>query len=239
MDSTEIRKKVNAIKWYHTIDLGNGIITRGENNTPKFLKRLNLPEDFSGLTVLDIGAWDGSYSFEAERRGAKRVLATDWFCWGGPGWGTKDGFDLAKEVFNSCIEDKEIDIFDITPGTVGQFDLVLFLGIIYHMRHPLLALEHAASVTKKLLIVETVIDLLFITRPALAFYPEDECGKDATNWYAPNPAAVEAMLRTLGFKRVEKIYPRGFVYLWCIAKAVVKKCLLQIPSTRMVFYAWK
>lgn len=66
--------------------------------------------------------------FEAEKRGAARVLATDYFCWGGPGWGTRAGFDLAHRLLNSKVEAKEIDIPDISPETVGVFDIVLFLA---------------------------------------------------------------------------------------------------------------
>ncbi len=85
MNADELKEKVAAITWYHTIDLGNGVITPGEGDTPDRIPRLGMPGDLSGLTVLDIGAWDGAYSFEAERRGAGRVLATDSYCWSGPG----------------------------------------------------------------------------------------------------------------------------------------------------------
>src|ERR1051326_1573020 len=94
MSPEELKQKVAAIQWWHRIDLGNGIITPGRDQTQDRLPGLGIPEDLRGLSVLDIGAWDGFFSFEAERRGAKRVLATDHFCWSGPGWGTKDGFDF-------------------------------------------------------------------------------------------------------------------------------------------------
>ena len=94
-----------------------------------------------GLSVLDIGAWDGFFSFECERRGASRVVAADYFSWHGSGWGTKAGFTLARDVLGSKVEDVDIDVMDLTPERVGTFDLVLFLGVLYHLRHPLLALE--------------------------------------------------------------------------------------------------
>jgi tRNA (mo5U34)-methyltransferase len=71
------------------------------------------------------------------------------------------------------------------------------------MRHPLLALEHVASVTRELLIVETVVDCLGYGRPVIAFYPGREMGSDPTNWCAPNPAGLRAMLRAVGFPRVD------------------------------------
>jgi hypothetical protein len=100
------------------------------------------------------------------------------------------------------VEDQEIDVLDIRPETVGVFDIVLFLGVLYHMRHPLLALERVASVTQELLIVETHVDMLSCARPAAAFYPDAELADDATNWWGPNPAAVTAMLESVGFRDV-------------------------------------
>jgi tRNA (mo5U34)-methyltransferase len=91
MDRAALRQKVDAIRWYHTIDLGDGVVTRGVDDTPLRLARIGLPDSLAGLSVLDIGAWDGFFSFEAERRGAARVLATDHYSWHGVGWGTGKG----------------------------------------------------------------------------------------------------------------------------------------------------
>jgi tRNA (mo5U34)-methyltransferase len=110
-----------------------------------------MPADLSGKAVLDIGAWDGFFSFEAERRGASRVLATDSFCWDGGGWGSKAGFELARHALKSHVEDKWIVVEDLSPETVGVFDVVFFLDVLYHMRHTLLVLERVASVTSGLL----------------------------------------------------------------------------------------
>ena len=98
---------------------------------------LDLPASLEGLTVLDIGAWDGFFSFECERRGASRVVAADYYSWHGPGWGTKAGFQLAREALGSRVEDVDIDVMDLSPERVGTFDVVLFLGVLYHLRHPL------------------------------------------------------------------------------------------------------
>jgi hypothetical protein len=77
-----LQREVNAIKWWHAIDLGNGIVTPGPDPTPARVSELQIPRDLTGLSVLDVGAWDGFFSFEAERRGASRVLATDSFAGG-------------------------------------------------------------------------------------------------------------------------------------------------------------
>jgi tRNA (mo5U34)-methyltransferase len=197
-----LRRDVNAIKWWHAIDLGHGIVTPGPDPTPARLRELQFPAELTGLSVLDIGAWDGFFSFEAERRGAARVLATDSFCWGQGGWGTKAGFELARRALHSRVEDLTIDPLDLSPERVGTFDLVLFLGVLYHMRHPLLALERVFSVTRGQLILNTQVDLTAIERPALAFYQGNELNNDSTNWCGPNSAAVVAMLHAVGFREV-------------------------------------
>ena len=165
--------EVRQTKWHHKIDLGNGVITPGKVDNFSKLPRLGLPESLEGKTVLDIGTWDGFYSFECEKRGASRVLATDSFVWRSSK-DAKDGFDLAKKILKSRVEEKFIDILDITPEKVGMFDIVLCLGVLYHMRHPLLSLEKVSSVTKEMAIIETTTDMLDIQRPAMAFYPTTE-----------------------------------------------------------------
>jgi tRNA (mo5U34)-methyltransferase len=209
MTNDVLEREVSAIKWWHTIDLGHGVVTPGVDPSAARARQVRFPEDLTGKTVLDIGAWDGYFSFEAERRGASRVLATDYFCWGHGGWGSKRGFELARRALGSRVDDLDVDPLDLTPDRVGTFDVVLFLGVLYHMRHPLLALERVASVTRGQLILQTQVDLLTVPRPAMAFYEGRECNDDPTNWCGPNPAAVLAMLRTAGFREVS-IVDRSF-----------------------------
>jgi tRNA (mo5U34)-methyltransferase len=244
MDREELMKRIRKIVWVHRIDLGNGIVTPGRWNTQWVLEKLHLPEDLRGKTVLDVGAWDGFYSFEAERRGARRVLAIDSPCWGGEGegWGTKDGFNLAKEVLNSKVEDRVMNLFDLSPEKVGTFDVVFFLGVLYHMRHPILALERVASVTSEQLIMETHVDLLEVPRPAIAFYPGDEAYDDPTNWCGPNILAVEAMLKTVGFRRVKVVekWPESSIKDLSIDirhHMVTREW--PIKQIRCVLHAWK
>lgn len=188
--------------------------------------------------MLDIGAWDGAYSFMAERRGAKRVLATDSVVWSGV-WKTGNaGFTLARRVLKSQVEDMTIDVMDLSPSHPGVFDVVLFLGVLYHLRHPLLALERIFSVVGKQLILETHIDLADLTRPAMAFYPGAELAGDPTNWWGPNPLAVEAMLRSVGFRAVKTVSifrPRPESMQWWAPNdpAAVKE------QGRAIFHAWK
>ncbi len=246
MDRDELRARVAQLRWHHSIDLGQGIITPGQDNSPRKLARLGLPESLAGKTVLDVGAWDGFFSFEAERRGARRVLATDSYSWNGShDWGDKRGFLLAREALGSKVEDMDIDVLDLSPERLGgTFDLVLFLGVLYHMKHPMLALERVASVTGERVVVETAVDMLSTRRAAMAFYPGDELGKDPTNWCGPNPQAVVGMLRVAGFKRIEIV--AGLRPLWFrLARAAREKWrrgfgFWSIARTdRIVVHAWK
>jgi len=236
----DLKKQVARIDWWHTIDLGHGILTPGQDDTPAKLRTIQMPEDLSGMTVLDVGAWDGFFAFEAERRGAKRVLAIDSVCWRNRP-GAKDGFELARKVLRSKVEDLEMEVLDISSERIGVFDVVLFLGVLYHMRHPLLALERVFSVTKRLLILETAVDATFTRRPAMVFYPGNELRGDSSNWWGPNRPAVEAMLRTVGFRQVKLVAkhspPRRF--LAALRDAVKLKTPLAagLQRTRMVFHA--
>ena len=198
------RREVESIKWFHQIDLGNGIITPGIDNTRTRLEMLSLPGDLRGRSVLDICALDGAFSFEAERLGANRVMAVDSFCWSGGGWGTKRGFECARRLLQSRVEDREVEVMDLSPETVGgTYDLVLFLGVLYHMEHPLAALERVASVCANQLILWTHINLAHLDVPAMAFYPDRELADDPTNWWGPNPVRDR---RHVAGRRVQ---PRG------------------------------
>lgn len=209
----ELREAVERIRWFHSIELRPGLVTPGADATAERVDVLRLPADLRGRTVLDVGAWDGFFSFEAERRGAERVLATDSFAWDGSNpWSSKAGFELARRALGSGVEDETIGVLDLGPERLGQFDVVLFLGVLYHMKHPLLALERVASVTRGTLIVETHVDLALSGRPAMAFYPGHELDLDPTNWWGPNVAAVCAMLTVAGFDRVEVVSGGGLPY---------------------------
>jgi len=208
MGSDEIRQRVAGVKWFHTIDFGQGIVSPGDDDSPGKLKRLQIPRDLSGKTFLDIGAWDGFFSFEAERRGASRVLAVDSYVWDGkvPGK-SKAGFLAAREILNSKVEDAHLDAFDLSPERIGRWDVVLLAGVLYHVKHPWLLLEKAAAVTNDLLIVETFIDMRFTLRPATAFYPGGLLTKrHADNWCGPNIPALKAMLSDCSFPSVNVVH---------------------------------
>lgn len=198
-----------------------------------------MPGDLSGLTVLDVGASDGFFSFEAERRGASRVVATD--VWSGTdGWHTKDAFDMARAQLHSNVESVQISVYDLSREEIGSFDVVLFLGVLYHLRYPLFALEKLFEVAKNMLIMETHLDMLWTNRPAVAFYPSSEASNDPTNWWGPNPSAVRSMLSAAGFSKVKLTYRYPLAFR--IARALWywrTSPWATLQQTRAVFHAYK
>ena len=124
--------------WWHSFELSDGTLIQGVCDLAGLKDRIAqfpIPQDLRGKRVLDIGAWDGWFSFEMERRGAQ-VLAID--NWDNP------RFHQARTLMNSQVEYRQMDIYELTPERVGYFDIVLFMGVLYHLKHPLLALERYA-----------------------------------------------------------------------------------------------
>ena len=124
--------RIAQIEWFHRIELAPGLVTDGKIDPRPRLPGLRLPDDLSGRTLLDIGAWDGFFSFEMERRGAA-VTALDSFGWSGDGWGSRAGFACAREALGSTVEAVEMEVLDLSPDAIGTFDIVLFLNVLYHM----------------------------------------------------------------------------------------------------------
>jgi len=218
-DPDEVRRRIAGHRfWWHQIDVGDGIVTPGQDNSQLKLSVLELPADLTGKTVLDMGAWDGFFSFEAERRGASRVVATDHFVWNDPEAGDC-GFEIAHWALGSRVEKRRLRVEDLSPETVGTFDVVLFLGVLYHAQDPMRYLRIVRSVCRGMAVVETHVDGLDYPRPMMVFYPGATLSNDPTNFWGPNRLAVEAMLVEVGFSRAE------YVTTWWM-------------GTRMVFHAF-
>lgn len=195
---------MDKVVWFHSMELRLGIASVGPK-TSKVLQEEEetflAPFDLTGRSVLDIGAWNGFFSFAAKRRGACRVLATDHFAWRHSVYCGREGFDLARGEFGLDVETLEIDPMAIT-GALGRFDVVLFLGVFYHLHDPIDVMQRLREVTGQLLLVETHQDALHRADPAMVFYPGAELNQDATNWWGPNPAMMLRLLLQLGFTRV-------------------------------------
>ncbi len=207
--------------WYHRIELPGGIVTPGW--APLDKASYGIPEDLTGKRVLDVGAWDGFWSFEAMRRGAKEVVAIDDFSdylgsldqRDRAGWQT---FDLCRDALgfdhDSC-QRIEMSVYDITEERLGRFDVVFCFGVLYHLRHPLLALDHLAALCDESIHVESAILDDFSpyqggmgkgyagSQMVMEFYPDKQYGNNETNWWAPTITCLGHMLRSAGFGHVE------------------------------------
>jgi tRNA (mo5U34)-methyltransferase len=192
------QEAVDALQWFHSIELGNGVVTKGRKSAEKLREQADIifRHGISGKSVLDIGAWDGGFSFEAERRGAARVVAADYYSWNGSHWGSKNGFLLARQALNSRVEDYLLDIEHANPDGSEKFDTVLLLGVIYHLKSPFYAIEHAAKFARETLVVETVTGMNRVDEPVMRFFPHNA----ANNWWRPNIACVKEMVYAAGFE---------------------------------------
>src|SRR5580700_2619635 len=133
-DTTETvkrwREELAQLGWYHSIELPDGRILRGHQTIAQLKERIArypIPQDLTGKRVLDIGAWDGWFSFEMERRGAT-VVAVD--------SSKQKTFLQARELLNSKAEYIVEDVCRLSPRDIGYFDIVLFFGVLYHLKHP-------------------------------------------------------------------------------------------------------
>ena len=209
----ELKRRVNALQgeFHSPFDFGHGIITKPRPVQRRFRRRLELlriPADLTGKTVLDIGAWDGYFSFEFERRGAKRVVAMD--VWNGRGL---ECFLLARAHFGSKVEHLRLDAHEISAEKVGTFDFVFCAGLLYHLRHPLVALQKIRSITKRQLILETnsLIPAVHESTPMITFFPGDDFDTHGRHPGAfPTEAWLLDALHLAGFARREVVYRPSF-----------------------------
>jgi tRNA (mo5U34)-methyltransferase len=212
LGNAEVETYIASRSWWHRIELRPGLITPGVKDTFAELQtRIGLPDRLDGKTVLDIGAAEGFYSFECEKRGAI-VTAVDVVN------AADSGFGLTRSLLGSNARHIHGSIYNLDPAIIGQFDLVICLGVLYHLRYPLLALDNLWSVCKDQLIIESQIcDKYFLSdnqqithladlaeslpRTSIAqFYPGAELGNDVTNWWSPNENCLSQMLTSSGFE---------------------------------------
>jgi tRNA (mo5U34)-methyltransferase len=195
--------------WFHRIELPGGLVTPGWND-PKATKlpHFGLPDDMTGMRVLDIGHAEGFFSFEAERRGAAEVVAIENY----PPMARK--FQICRTAFGSRVQSHLANVYDISSKTFGTFDLVMFFGVLYHLRHPLLALEKIHAVCTGTLLMQTAMCENTKDQPMAEFHPfgiksgpPDNPSYDPTCFWFPNPACCIGMLEHVGFKEVKRISP--------------------------------
>jgi tRNA (mo5U34)-methyltransferase len=229
----EIARRVEALSpWFHNLELA-GVRTAPDHflgDYPGAVWRAiapALPRDLAGRSVLDVGCNAGFFSLELKRRGADRVLGIDL----DPRYLAQAR--LAAEVAGLEVELRELSVYDVAQLR-ERFDLVVFMGVLYHLRHPLLALDLLrAHAVKELLLFQSMLrgsqgrfgvapDYPFQERevfdhpswPKLHFVEQKYAG-DETNWWIPNRPCAEAMLRSAGF--APELVPGTEVYLCRLA----------------------
>ena len=196
--------------WHQRWEVFRGVFTPGPNPVEQVCTRIGLPRDLGGLRVLDVGAWHGCFSFECERRGAAEVVALS----------LEDpeavGFTRLHAALRSRVRYVRGSVYSIEPSALGEFDVVLLLGVLYHLRYPLLAVDRLRDVCRGVCLVEThVIDRHFILAdgagtstllpawarlPLWRFYPRDELNADPSNWFGPSTQAVLDAFDSAGFR---------------------------------------
>ena len=204
LSDEDLLARMQSFHWWHSIALRPGLTTFGGKSELILAQEeeaLLAPFNLTGRSVIDIGAWNGHFSFAAKRRGAGRVVATDSYIWNHPAWRGREAFDLARHELGLDIEALVVDPPQIT-GALGRFDVVLFLGVFYHLYDPLEVMARLRGITRQMLLIETHQDLTATAAPGMVFYPGDTLNQDATNWWGPNPALMLHLLLQLGFTRI-------------------------------------
>jgi tRNA (mo5U34)-methyltransferase len=241
-DRIEIERLIGEHgRWWHEIEVAPGIVTPGDDSNRMklpILGGIGFPRRMDGLRALDIGCSDGFFSFEMEARGAS-VLAMDFV--------PEDytGFAVARAILGSSVEYRMENVYNLNPESFGLFDVVLFMGVLYHLRNPLAALDAIRSVMRpggQLFVGTMMIDEYFqlpdrtITSlaalaPALTevplwqAYPRDTLNGDFTNCFAPNRAALLAALTEAQFKpqQVTTVSMGGYARAEAISDPVTAK----------------
>jgi len=230
----QVQASADALTWFHSIDLGHGVVTHGASD-PAIPDRC-FP-DFNGRSVLDIGAWDGYYSFMAEREGAARVVALDHYAWGvdfearGSYWNEcfaqgslpdhsldltefwradlpgRKGFEFAATALGSSVVPVVADFATTDLAVLGTFDVVLYLGVLYHMKEPLTCLERLRSVTGGVAVIETeAVHFQHLEHESLAqFYAGGDLHADFGNWFIPTLTGLHSLCRAAGFSSVRTV----------------------------------
>jgi tRNA (mo5U34)-methyltransferase len=174
--------------WYQRFELAPGVYTPGERDLDFSLQFCDIPSDLSGMTVLDIGTTNGGAAFALEARGAERVVAADIF------QAKHYGFDQLRAALGSRVEFVQANIYELASLLDEKFDIVLFWGVLYHLRHPLLALDNLRALTRGYALLETEVadhelgdnKHLLLAR----YYRRDELRHDPSIWFSPTIACL-------------------------------------------------
>ena len=185
--------------WHQRFELVPGVWTPGVSPVPWLCNVAELPTDLSGQRVLDIGTTNAGTAFELERRGAAEVVAVDIF---GP---EQFGVGALVEFLDSKVQFVQSTVYELADRFPDPFDLVIFWGVLYHLRHPLLALDNVRAVTGRVASLETAVCDGVLPRRlrderVSRFYRRDELAGDGSNWFSPTVATLEDWCGSSGFE---------------------------------------
>jgi tRNA (mo5U34)-methyltransferase len=212
LSADELRAEVERYPWYHTLELADGVVTRGMFDHRPVLHHYPLPDDLSGLRCLDVATMDGYWAFEMERRGAASVTALDLEDPAALDWPyalrghdrtmdeTKEArFTLAKRCLDSNVERVLMSAYDLSPE-LGTFDFVFCGDLLLHLKDPITPLENIRSVcTGSAVIVNTIKKFRFHEKRAMA----ELDGIENFEWWMTNLAGLVRLVQAAGFSRVE------------------------------------
>ena len=211
MPRAELLEIAKGLNWIHEIDLGDGFVTPGIWGPQPGMEQALNAIDFTGKRVLDIGCWDGGYTFAAERLGASLVYGTDLIT--ERGFMEQPTFEVARALLgSSALYRSDMSVYDLDKLEVRDFDVVIFAGVYYHLKHPILALEAIRRVMKLggTLLIEGAVD---DTPGCFAtFYHYEDCLGDPSNWWVPTVACVQQWVACSDF-RIDREFERwGYPY---------------------------
>lgn len=216
-DAAELRAEVARYPWYHTLDLGEGVVTPGMFDHRPVLDRYPIPRDLTGLRCLDVATMDGYWAFEMESRGAASVTALDLEDPGALDWPASlrsghdksldetkaERFELAKATLNSRVERVLMSAYDLSPA-LGTFDLVFCGDLLLHLKDPITPVENIRSVCTGSAVIANVISR-FRLHEKRAIAELD--GIDSFTWWTTNMTGLVRIVRAAGFARVEPEEP--------------------------------
>ena len=202
--------------WHQRFHLADDVMTPGVNDIEWLMQEAGVPQSLAGAHVLDIGTTNGGAAFIAEARGASRVVAVDIYD------SDRFGFRQLGEALSSKAEFVQASVYELPELLNQQFDVVLFLGVLYHLRHPLLAIDSLRRLTRGTVYVETAVSGAVSDPPQALFFRWDELNADGSNWFAPTVSCLGEWVTSCGFDVVQ-------TSSWPIEQPA-RACLSATPS---------
>ena len=218
MTAPELASRVDRYPWYHTLDLGGGVVTQGMFDHRPIMDRYPLPADLTGLRCLDVGTMDGYWAFEMERRGAREVVAVDVEDPEALDWPVSireqavksldetkaERFALARTALGSAVERRPCSVYDLDQQELGSFDFVHCGDLLVHLKDPVTAVERIRGVCHGSAVIANPIKRFgLLERRALA----ELDGVGEFTWWVTNLRGLVQVVRAAGFAEVEPARP--------------------------------